>query len=181
MTRATSLSSLPLLRGFPPVSPSSPHTLILGSFPSPASLTAGAYYAHPRNAFWPIMGAIFGFDPQSPYPERIEALTRAGIALWDTIGACIRPGSRDDAIDLSSVIPNPVASFILAHPTLTRIVTNGTLATRLFRRFVWVHLPIELRTQLRLLPLPSTSPAHALRSYPQKLHLWRAALLGDRV
>ena len=37
-------------------------TLILGSLPGRKSLEMQQYYAHPHNAFWKIIGAIFGAD-----------------------------------------------------------------------------------------------------------------------
>ena len=51
----------PLLTGFSPVIDDRAHMLILGSFPSVSSLATGEYYANPRNAFWRITGAVFGF------------------------------------------------------------------------------------------------------------------------
>ena len=68
-------------RGFPPIAAPGARILILGSMPGQASLAAGQYYAHPRNAFWPIMGALLGFAPALPYPERAVRLAAASIAL----------------------------------------------------------------------------------------------------
>ena len=49
-------------RSFPPITAPNAEILILGSMPGQASLTAHQYYAHPRNAFWPIMAELIGFD-----------------------------------------------------------------------------------------------------------------------
>lgn len=163
-------------RGFPPLIGEAPHTLVLGSFPSVASLAAQQYYAHPRNAFWPIMGALLGFDATLPYPERTRALTACGIALWDVVATCHRPGSRDEAIVTSSIVPNDIAGLLAATPTITRIVTNGATAEKLFRRYVWRTLPPTMRSRLLLHSAPSTSPAHATRTVAEKTALWRIVL-----
>ena len=49
-----------MLQGFPPVVAPNTHTMILGSFPGEASLDAAQYYAHPRNQFWRLLGAVLG-------------------------------------------------------------------------------------------------------------------------
>ena len=74
-----------MLQGFAPVFQTQPKLLILGSMPGEASLSAQRYYAHPRNAFWPICAQLLGFDPELAYDERLEALTACGIALWDVV------------------------------------------------------------------------------------------------
>ena len=50
------------LRGLPLVIARHSRLIILGSFPSVASLQAQQYYGHPRNQFWPLLGAIWGLD-----------------------------------------------------------------------------------------------------------------------
>ncbi len=155
-------------RGFSPIAKPDARILILGSMPGQASLAAGQYYAHPRNAFWPIMGALLGFDPALPYPERATMLTAAGIALWDVLHACSRPGSLDSAIDHDSVEPNDFATFFAAHPHIGHVFFNGTTAATLFRR----HCPEQTHT-LTVVRLPSTSPAHAGRNFADKLAAWQ--------
>ncbi|QLQ24531.1 MAG: DNA-deoxyinosine glycosylase [Dechloromonas sp.] len=155
-------------RGFPPIAAPGARILILGSMPGQASLAAGQYYAHPRNAFWPIMGALLGFAPALPYPERAVRLAAAGVALWDVLHACTRPGSLDTAIDRDSAEPNDFAAFFAAQPGIRHVFFNGSAAAALFRRHDQLP-PGAAGTRL-----PSTSPAHAGRNFADKLAAWQA-------
>ena len=76
------MSDTPPVRSFPPVIADDARVLVLGSMPGHASLTAHRYYAHPRNLFWPIMGALFEAGPALDYDIRLRRLQAAGIALW---------------------------------------------------------------------------------------------------
>ena len=154
---------------FPPVAAPDARLLILGSMPGEASLRAGQYYAHPRNAFWPIMGDLLGFSPDLPYADRLQRLTASGIALWDVIAGCERSGSLDADIVRTSVRTNDFAGFLTAHPGIERVFFNGAAAETNFRRHV---LPQATANHCRLLRLPSTSPAHAARGYAEKLAAW---------
>ncbi|MDQ7990045.1 MAG: DNA-deoxyinosine glycosylase [Candidatus Dactylopiibacterium sp.] len=162
------------VRSFAPLVAPGARVLILGSMPGQASLTAEAYYAHPQNRFWPIMGAVLGFDATLPYALRCAALTRAGIALWDVLSECVRPGSLDAAIEAGSMRTNDIAGLLRAHPGITRILFNGTAAESIFRR----HVASTLQGcgSPGLQRLPSTSPAHASLGYAEKLARWREAL-----
>ena len=157
--------------GFPPVVGSNPRVLILGSMPGKASLEQQQYYAHPRNAYWPIMGALFDAGPELPYAERLRRLTDSGIVLWDVLESCFRPGSLDSSIDDTSTRPNDFASLFARHRRIRHIFFNGQKAANLFRRKVLPGLP-DSAGELALRTLPSTSPAHASRSYAEKLQAW---------
>ena len=159
---------------FPPIATPQSHTLILGSMPGVISLQKQQYYAHPRNAFWRIMGELLNFDPQSPYPQRTAALQSAHIALWDVLQSCSREGSLDTDIDKDSIVPNDFAKFLAAHRQIERIFFNGATAETIFRR----HVLPELKDQgeWQLLRLPSTSPAHAALSMQEKTRRWRTVV-----
>ncbi|MBN8442508.1 MAG: DNA-deoxyinosine glycosylase [Thauera sp.] len=168
----------PQICSFPPVFRADARVLILGSMPGEASLAAAQYYAHPRNAFWPIMGALFGAGAELPYAQRLARLNAAGVALWDVIARCRRPGSLDSAIARDSVEPNDFAALFAACPRISHVFFNGTTAETAFRRHV--RLPADFRS-LSFARLPSTSPAHAARDLAAKLAAWQAvpAALGE--
>lgn len=154
---------------FLPVAAPDARILILGSMPGQVSLNAGCYYAHPRNAFWPIVGELFGFSPELPYPERLQALQAAGVALWDVIAACERSGSLDADIVPESIRANDFAGFFAVHREIRDVFFNGAAAEQAFRRHVMPRLSLA---GLSLRRLPSTSPAHAAQSFAQKLAAW---------
>ena len=161
--------------GFPPVEPKRAQVLILGSLPSDESIRQGEYYAHPRNAFWPIMGMLFGAGRELPYAERLRKLAARGVMLWDVLHAAHRPGSLDSAIHPARLEANDVPALLARHPELRKIVFNGGAAEALFRRHVKGKCG-DLLEGVELVRLPSTSPAHAAKNFVQKLATWRKAL-----
>lgn len=171
---------VPLIRSFKPIADKTARVLILGSMPGAESLRAGQYYAHPRNAFWRIMGDLVGASPGLPYAARTRRLRQAGIALWDVLAACAREGSLDAAIDRESIIANDLVSFLAQHRLITHVYFNGTTAERCFRRHVQ---PALEEGRLQFQRLPSTSPAHAARAYAEKLRAWQIILkpLGHEI
>lgn len=160
------------VRGFPPLSAPDAELLILGSMPGIASLEAGQYYAHARNAFWPIMGHLFGAGPNLAYPGRAQRLREQKVAVWDVLQLCLREGSLD--ADIREEVPNDFAAFFAAHPHIRRIGLNGGKAAASFRKYAAAHMPPGTEAVV----LPSTSPAHAARRFEDKLALWRSGLLG---
>jgi len=156
---------------FLPVAGQGARVLILGSMPGIASLEAQRYYAHPRNAFWPIVAELCGFAVGLPYEQRLQRLQDAGIALWDVLASCARPGSLDSDIDPASIRTNDFATFLAAHPGIVAVGCNGGTAQRLFKQRVVRALPGEL-SQLRVLQLPSTSPAYASMTMAAKRAVW---------
>ncbi len=109
------------ISGFPPVVGNRPRILILGSMPGVASLGAQEYYALARNAFWPIMGELFGAHFEMAYQQRLDVLTNGRVALWDVLGSCVRPGSLDSSIDDHSVATNNFSQLFADHPTINQV------------------------------------------------------------
>ena len=162
------------VQSFAPVIGNNPRVIILGSMPGVASLEAVQYYAHPQNAFWRIMGTLFGFDPAVDYDTRIGEIRKLPIILWESLQSCYRPGSLDSSIDVTSARANDFPGLLKHHPEIRAIFFNGATSEKYFRRLALPDLPAEL--DIELLRLPSTSPAHAGMTFEQKLDAWREIL-----
>ena len=158
-----------MIESFAPVETPQAKVLILGTMPGVASLQAQQYYAHPRNAFWPIMAALLGFDVALPYEQRLAQLSANRIALWDVLASCHRPGSLDANIARDSEQPNDFASLFARCRQIRAVACNGGTAYALFRRHV---LPAVDLSGIDVLQLPSTSPAHAGKSFAAKRAEW---------
>ncbi|MDR1368171.1 MAG: DNA-deoxyinosine glycosylase [Candidatus Accumulibacter sp.] len=157
-----------LLEGLPPILDAAVKTLILGSFPSPASLAARNYYAHRQNQFWRIMSDLLGealteFD----YPDKRRGLLRHGIGVWDVYRRCAREGALDSAI--TSAEPNDFSVLRKAAPCIKRVCFNGKTSGKFERWFS--------EQAYATCVLPSTSPAYTLK-FEEKKRRWREGIFG---
>lgn len=148
--------------------------LILGTAPSEKSLALQQAYAHAQNLFWPFMGELFSAGPELDYLERIARLQHVGIGIWDVLKHCERPGSLDSSIVRGSEVPNAIPELLVTHPLIDALAFNGGKAFELFKRHILPRFDAQQIARVRLLPLPSTSPANASIDRAEKLRRWRA-------
>ena len=161
--------------GFPAIARPDAEILILGSMPSQQSLTQQQYYAHPQNAFWPIIFECLGQPLSMDYQQRQDLLLKNKIALWDVLKQCERPGSMDADIKGESMVANDFQLFLETHVNINRICFNGAKAEQVFLKKVQRKLPAKQQKITKHL-LPSTSPANARMSKAEKLLHWAEAL-----
>lgn len=144
--------------------------LVLGSFPSVASLEARQYYAHPQNWFWRVLahcGIIA--DDDAPYAERVRQLRRIGLGVWDLYGEVRREGSGDDRI--RDATANRV-DLLLRDRGPFPILLNGR------REREWRRYFDDLEAATVALPSTSPRPLHwnTAESQAAALSEWCAAL-----
>lgn len=157
----------PRLRGLAPVVSADTRLLVLGSFPSEASLAAAQYYAHPRNQFWTILSTLWGIDLRAlPYAERLAEVRRRGLGIWDVYASCRREGSLDSAIEDTAA--NDLAALVATLPALRAIAHNGGESAR---AMTWTRGLVS-----DVVRLPSSSPANASWSLARKVQAWRDVL-----
>ncbi len=163
------------------------HTLLLGTMPGVASLTAHQYYAHKRNAFWPIVIAMllhrtpdYSMHTEFGYEDKIDVLQAAGFGLWDVLAECERSGSLDASIKPQSIKINDFPGLLASHKNIQRIAFNGKAAQQLFHRHALPNLETSgvNVSAIRWISLPSSSPAMASLTLQQKYAKW-IELLGE--
>ena len=157
-----------ICRSFEPVLAPDARVMIVGSMPSVKSLADAQYYAHPRNAFWPILFDIWGVVPHNDYERKKAMLCEHGVALWDAAACCEREGSLDSS--MRGVVYNDFSRVYAVCPRIGVVLCNGGTAFSLFMRSGFAG-------ERRVLRMPSTSPAYTM-PYEEKRRVWKAALLS---
>ncbi len=160
------MADAPLQHCFPPVVRPDTRLLLLGSLPGAVSLAQRRYYAHPRNQFWRLVGAVIGRElVPLDYEARLEALLEAGVGLWDTVAAATRRGSLDADIRLHAA--SDLAALAATLPDLEAVGFNGGTSARIGRAQL-----AQAPAGIDLVDLPSSSPAYTL-PFERKLERWR--------
>lgn len=152
---------------FPPVVDAHCRTLILGSFPSVKSRENAFYYGHPQNRFWQTLALVYGEAVPATVPEKEALLLRHQLALWDVIASCDIRGSSDASV--RNAVPVEIGQ-VLETACISRVICNGALAAKLYRRHL---LPL---TGIKALTAPSTSPANATWTPDRLCAAWRELL-----
>ena len=112
------------------------------------------------------MNNLFGVSEHLPYSERCEELIRKRIVLWDMCKQFARKGSSDTAIKHIEV--NKVDELLREFPSIQIVACNGRASANLLKKHV------RLPSDIRVITLPSSSPAHAMKNaVVMKAQLWR--------
>lgn len=164
MPRDAARSPPALLRSFAPIADARSRVLVLGTMPGPEALRKQEYYGFTGNHFWKIMVDLLAPGCAPDYAEKLALLRRHRIAAWDVLANCTREGAADSTIRDTS--PNDIPGLLARHPGIHTIFCNGTTSARLFARFFGGTVAVPM------IPLPSTSPAHATMPYATKRAHW---------
>ena len=159
--------------GLAPMMCPMPKALVLGSLPGDRSLALQEYYGHPQNRFWRVMAALCEEPMPTSYEIKREMLARAHIALWDVYASAHRPGSMD--ADIRDTAFNDLEGLLRQCPSIKTIALNGQKAASAFEAYCTRHQaamtgPLQ---HIRVLKMPSTSPANARWTFDRLTAAWR--------
>lgn len=154
---------------FDPIFNEDSKILILGSLPSVKSREEGFYYGHPQNRFWSVLSSIYNTELPRTIDDKINLLLKNNIAVWDVIDSCDIIGSSDSSI--KNVTPADLGE-ILNNCHIQNIYANGKMACRLYKKYS------EKNTGIKIIELPSTSPANAKYTLDKLIEAWKDILKG---
>lgn len=160
---------------FPPFVPEECQFLLLGSFPGKDSTRAAVfqtedwYYGAPRNQFWSIMSIVFPDRDLSTKAAKMALFVDSGIAVSDIILSCIRCDNSNLDSNLTKKIYNTAMIYrILEENPICTIFFTGKGVQREFAR----HFHFD--PAIKLIALPSPSPAYCRMSIREKAEAYRA-------
>ena len=153
-----------LIHPIPPLYDEKSQILILGSFPSVKSREECFFYGHPQNRFWKVIARVLDEKTPETIIEKKEMLLRHNIALWDVIYSCEIEGSADNTI--KNVVTNDLG-VILENSAIKTIYVNGKKAEAMYKKYT------EMKTGIKAVTLPSTSPANAAWSEDKLYNAWK--------
>lgn len=142
--------------------------LILGSMPGPEALRKQQYYGFNGNHFWKIIPGLLAQAAPTSYAEKKKLILDNGLALWDVIRTCVRPGALDSSI--RDLVANDIPELLKRYPKIRAIFINGLFAHKTFLKNFGDQISVPVYV------LPSTSPAHAAMSVAQKAEKWAVIL-----
>lgn len=160
-----------LTHTFDPVCDRNSRVLVLGTFPSVKSRENNFYYGHPQNRFWKVIASITEREVPETTEEKKELLLANHIAVWDVIKTCDIIGSSDSSI--KNVVANDIAG-LLEKTNITAVVANGATAERLYNTYVFAQ------TGVRIIKMPSTSPANAAWSLERLCKEWKKVIVFSK-
>ncbi len=141
--------------------------LILGSLPSVKSREEGFYYAHKRNRFFLTLATLFNEEEPISIMDRKSFLNKHKIALYDVVYACDIHMSSDSSI--KNVTPINILCVLYTHKKIKIVAVNGGKAKQLFDKYLLKDIPEDLK----VIYLPSTSPANAKTSLSQLVEQYK--------
>jgi TDG/mug DNA glycosylase family protein len=168
------MESAPRVESFPPFADENSRIVILGSMPGTASLRAHQYYGNPRNYLWRLLYALHDAgEPAERYEDRLAFAAEQGIALWDVIASCVRPGSLDS--DIRDAVPNDVPGLLRRYPGIQVLACNGSKSYGEIGKRHRQAPELVGKTVLRL-PSSSPIPTPNYRGFEDRLSAWRELL-----
>lgn len=146
----------PLTEGLKPIVNENTKILILGTFPSQSSITAGYYYQNQIKRFWgQALHSIDNMLEHATNEERITTLLNNGVGLWDIFECIERAGISNQDKGIRKAKYNNFESFLDNYPSIQYLVFNGK--TNTFGWFIDDNPDILIRPNLILKPLQSSS------------------------
>ncbi|WP_244835169.1 DNA-deoxyinosine glycosylase [Clostridium sp. BJN0001] len=149
---------------FDPVFDKNSKVLILGTMPSVKSREENFYYGHPRNRFWKIISKITGCSTYNTIEEKKKMLIKNKIAVYDVIKSCDINLSSDSSI--KNVEPSDIDT-IVKNSNIKTVFLNGDKAFKLYNKY------FKNKFDLKIIKLPSTSPANARFKEENLLEKWK--------